>query len=146
MRRVAAIWPCHNVTSKAGCASWPSMATGAAINQSGTDCQIRFDVTHAVQGKRSNSLYPCVLPLKELTSAPNCSKGIPLDDEYRGVWSHHVTVTRSYLFDKRLVNSHTRRVGRNCLIRKLRITPWDEVGNRCDANKGDSRKAGSIGL
>src|SRR5678815_2436749 len=100
MWRVAAIRPCYNVTSKAGGASWPSMAARATINQPGTDCQIRFNIPNTVSRKRSHSLRLRVLALKNLTSAPNCSKGIALDDEHRGVQSHHVTLTRSCLFSK----------------------------------------------
>jgi hypothetical protein len=85
MRRVAAIGSCRNVTAKAGGASRPSVAARAAINEPGTNRQTRFDVAGAVTKEWSNSLQPCELALKELSSASNCAKGITLDDEHGGV-------------------------------------------------------------
>src|SRR5215813_10713618 len=134
MRRIAAIGPCHNVTAKAGRASWPSMTTRTAINQPRADREVGFDVPNAVSGKWSNSLQPRVLALKELTSAANRAKGIAPDDEHRRVKSHDVTATRSCLFSKRFVNPYIRRVGCNCLIGKLCVTDHRK------ADQSDTRK------
>src|SRR6185369_13885609 len=141
--RVAAVGPCHNVTSETARASRPAMAPGAAINQPGADRQVSFDVSHAVAGEWSNSLQPRVLALKELTPAPDSSKGIAVDDEHGGVQSHNITATRPCLFKERLVDSDIRRVRRNCFIGQLCVTSRREVAQEA-AQSAERRNDGSI--
>jgi hypothetical protein len=102
------------------------MTASAAINQTCSDREIGFNIAHSVPEKWTDSLKACVLSLKELSSAPDCTKRITIDDEQRRVGGHDVTTTGADLLGKRFADPYTGVVWGNCLIRELGPTHWRE--------------------
>jgi hypothetical protein len=76
------------------------MTAGAAINQTCADRKIRFNIAHSISEEWAESLKACVLSLKELSSAPDCTKWITIDDEQRRIGAYDVTTTSADLLGK----------------------------------------------
>jgi hypothetical protein len=63
------------------------MAAPARIDQSRTDANGCCDVPYAIVNARPLPLHSREFPLKKLSSAPNSTEGVTIDNEHRGVWS-----------------------------------------------------------
>jgi hypothetical protein len=95
------------------------MTAGAAINQTCSDRKTHFNIAHSIPEKWTESLKARVLSLKELSSAPDGTKWITIDDEQRRIVGHDVTTTGAGLLGKRFTDSCACRVSGNCFIGEL---------------------------
>ena len=83
VRRIAAVRPCGDIATDARRPSRTSMTHRTTIRQASTDRIVGFDITCAVAFVRPLALLASKLALKELTSAPNRTKWIAVNDENR---------------------------------------------------------------
>jgi hypothetical protein len=116
------------------------VATGAAVNQTSTNCQTRFNVARAVPEEGADSLQSCVLALKELSPATNSTEGIAIDDEQRRIQCRQVSSTTSSLLSEGFVDSYSGGIGSDGLIGKLCVTGWGEPSDDAQAHHADNER------
>ncbi|HEU5137636.1 MAG TPA: hypothetical protein VFU13_21005 [Steroidobacteraceae bacterium] len=95
------------------------MATGATVDETGTDRRIAVDVSHAVLGAWAKTLGVSEFSLEQLASAPDCPGGVAQHDEGRRSWRHRIADACTDLLLIRLEYSRVLRIWCLCVICKL---------------------------
>src|SRR6266404_3065285 len=97
MSRIAAIWPRHHVAARARRSPGPPVAKRATVRQAGANRNVIVDVAHAVFLVRSLPLQTSEFALKQLSSAPDRTERIAIDDVHRRARRHHIPAAGSDL-------------------------------------------------